>query len=203
MSDKTISNDEKNFILLENKRKQEIDDENNISVVKKLEISELKLDQSAFNNVGESNNPALIKFVTKRTAKFDITKIESDFDYGFENSLRSLCVKDRKTEIYEFASEHLDIFLDVETVIDKFNEIEMIKDYVFDFQQKKMFEILSKLQNVKNFFSAIEEIKEDFFKEYNEKRNKDIIEDVRVLLNRGSNKDKKLLLNFRKFFKIV
>jgi hypothetical protein len=56
---------------------------------------------------------------------------------------------------------------------------------------------------VKNFFSAIEEIKEDFFKEYNEKRNKDIIEDVRVLLNRGSNKDKKLLLNFRKFFKIV
>ena len=203
MSDKTISNDEKNFILLENKRKQEIDDENNISVVKKLEISELKLDQSAFNNVGESNNPALIKFVTKRTAKFDITKIESDFDYGFENSLISIWVKDKKTEIYEFASEHLDIFLDVESVIDKFNEIEMIKDYVFDFQQKKMFEILSKLQNVKNFFSAIEEIKEDFFKEYNEKRNKDIIEDVRVLLNRGSNKDKKLLLNFRKFFKIV
>ena len=112
-------------------------------------------------------------------------------------------MKDKKTEIYEFASEHLDIFLDVESVIDKFNEIEMIKDYVFDFQQKKMFEILSKLQNVKNFFSAIEEIKEDFFKEYNEKRNKDIIEDVRVLLNRGSNKDKKLLLNFRKFFKIV
>ena len=60
MSDKTISNDEKNFILLENKRKQEIDDENNISVVKKLEISELKLDQSAFNNVLESNNPDLI-----------------------------------------------------------------------------------------------------------------------------------------------
>ena len=51
-------------------------------------------------------------------------------------------MKDKKTEIYEFASEHLDIFLDVESVIDKFNEIEMIKDYVFDFQQKKMFEIL-------------------------------------------------------------
>ena len=142
-----------------------------------------------------------INLYRKKKSEFDISNIESDFDYGFGNFLRSCCVNDRKTEIYNFATEHLEISLDIETLIQKYNEIDMLKKFIFDSKQIRMFETLARFVHAKNFFSSIED-KENIFKDYDSVRVEESIKDVKDLIKRGSIKDKRLLLRFKNLFKI-
>ena len=98
--------------------------------------------------------------------EFDISKLESDFDFDFSNSLRSWCVKDRLSEIYNCASENLDVIMDIETLIKKYNEIDMVKNFIFDSKQSRIFETIARFKTVITFFSSLNKNQENVFQEY-------------------------------------
>ena len=56
---------------------------------------------------------------------------EIDFDFQFIHEIRlCFCIKDKKNLIYKNASESLDNSIDIETLITKNNEVEMIKKFL-------------------------------------------------------------------------
>ena len=139
----------------------------------------------------------------KKKNQFDFTNLESDFNYNFCDCFRScFCYKDRKTEIYDFASEHLDIQMDFETLIEKYNEIDMLKKFIFDDKQIQMFKIISKFSNVHNFFSSIDKEEENVFKDYEKERVEQMFDKIKDLIQRNSKKDGKLISKLRDLFKL-
>ena len=146
------------------------------------------------------------RLYNNKTLKFFVEDKEINFDFKFHSSLRSLfCKKDRNNEIYNFSSERLDVFMGIETLISKYNEVEMIKEFLFDNPQIKIFETLSRLVAVQRFFSEIKEENLNIFEGINDKSDekiKQILKEISHLKKRGLKRDKKLILFFRALFNL-
>jgi hypothetical protein len=109
-----------------------------------------------------------------------------------------MCKKDKGTILYENADEHLSEFLDIQTLFVRYEEIDMLKNFLFDTKQKKLFEILAKLYNIKQFFSEITGEKDIF--EYEQKDMSDLIDSIKEMKSRGTQIDIKILDHFSKVF---
>ena len=92
--------------------------------------------------------------------------------------------------------------IDFETLIEKYNEIDMLKKFIFDDKQIEMFETVSKFSNVQNFFSSIDIETENVFKDYEKERVEELFHKVNELINRNSKKDVKLISKLRDLFKL-
>ena len=145
-------------------------------------------------------DPLQLSLSSKKKFLFDVRNLDSDLDFKFCTSLRSICIRDRASEIYNLATENLDYILDVGTLFEKYSEISMIKELIFDQNQGKLFEMLSKFINVKQLFQYMSD---DSDTEENESNNnEEMFKIVKELEIRGSKFDKKLLGNLKLLFKI-
>ena len=78
--------------------------------------------------------------------------------------------------------------MDFETLIEKYNEIDTLKKFIFDDKLIQMFEIKSKFTNVQNFFSSIDKEEENVFKDYVKERVEELFDNVKDLIKRNSKK---------------
>ena len=92
--------------------------------------------------------------------------------------------------------------MDFETLIEKYNEIDTLKKFIFDDKQIQFFEIVSKFKNVQNFFSSIDKEEENVFKDYEKERVEELFDNVKDLIKRNSKKDGKLISKLRDLFKL-
>ena len=165
--------------------------------------NEVRIDQkdSGINDDKASIVP--IKFLKNpNDTKFLLQYEEVDIEFSFiYEIIGCFCIKDKRIKTYDYAAESLDYSMDIETLISKYNEIEMIKQYLFDESQTKIFETLSRLTTVQRFFSQIKQENENIFED-NDEKIKLILNEVSYLLNRGSKTDKKLLSFFRALFNL-
>jgi hypothetical protein len=111
----------------------------------------------------------------------------------FETCLPCLSKK-RTNNIYSMAVSHLEEFLDIETLFHKYKEVDMLKEYIFDEKQIKMFEVLSKFSHAKKFFSKSST---DF--NFQDGHKDELIKIVLELNERKNEKDVWILQNFRTF----
>ena len=123
-----------------------------------------------------------------------------DPDY-FENQN---CLSCRKASIqgkilYENANNYLTEFLDIETLFLNYQEVDMLKKILFDMDQRKIFEFLSRLSNLPKVFSVINRNeKGDLFENYNEF---EIFRILEQMIERGDENDLRLINFSKKFFK--
>ena len=132
------------------------------------------------------------------TKRFDFLSIDPDY---FENQN---CLSCRKASIqgkilYENANNYLTEFLDIETLFLNYQEVDMLKKILFDMDQRKMFEFLSRLSNLPKVFSVINRNeKGDLFENYNEF---EIFRILEQMIERGDENDLRLINFSKKFFK--
>ena len=128
---------------------------------------------------------------------------EIDFDFQFIHEIRlCFCIKDKKNLIYKYASESLDNSIDIETLITKNNEVDMIKKFLFDENQIKIFDTLSRFTTVTKFFTEIKESNENISQENNSEKINQILKNINHLQKRGSKKDKKFISFFKDLFNL-
>ena len=143
-------------------------------------------------------DPLTVSLSANKIFIFDVRNIESSLDYNFTTFLRSLCIKDRKSETYKLATDNLDTYLDIKTLFDKYSEISMMKELIFNPKQSKLFDILSKFINLKHLFHN-----EDSIVEEDENISiAEILVDIKELETKGTKYDKKLLANLKLLFRI-
>ena len=104
------------------------------------------------------------------------------------------------SQMYFNAEEHLSKFLDIKTLFEKYQEIEMLKELLFERSQKEVFEVLSKLNNIRNFFSDIEEEENEMFIHYSRESYINLYDSLKEMKLRGNNYDLKLLDFFKSIF---
>ena len=132
------------------------------------------------------------------TKRFDFLSIDPDY---FENQN---CLSCRKASIqgkilYENANNYLKEFLDIETLFLNYQEVDMLKKILFDMDQRKIFEFLSRLSNLPKVFSVINRNeKGDLFENYNEF---EIFRILEQMIERGDENDLRLINFSKKFFK--
>jgi len=132
------------------------------------------------------------------TKRFDFLSIDPDY---FENQN---CLSCRKASIqgkilYENANNYLTEFLDIETLFLNYQEVDMLKKILFDMDQRKIFEFLSRLSNLPKVFSVINRNeKGDLFENYNEF---EIFRILEQMIERGDENDLRLINFSKKFFK--
>ena len=165
--------------------------------------NEVRIDQKDPGSIDDKSSIVPIKFFKEPIdSKFVLQNQEVDIEFSFMYEIkRCFCIKDSTSKTYDYAAESLDYSMDIETLITKYNEIEMIKQYLFDESQTKIFETLSRISTVQRFFSQIKQENENIFED-NDEKIKLILNEVSYLLNRGSKTDKKLLSFFRALFNL-
>ena len=165
--------------------------------------NELRIDKKDSGSIDDKSSIVSIKLNKEpNDQKFVLQDQEVDIEFSFMYAIRGcFCIKDKSSKTYDYAAESLDYSMDIETLISKYNEIEMIKQYLFDEHQTKIFETLSRLSTVQRFFSQIKQENENIFEDDDEKI-KLILNEVTYLLNRGLKTDKKLLSFFRALFNL-
>ena len=132
------------------------------------------------------------------TKRFDFLSIDPDY---FENQN---CLSCRKASIqgkilYENANNYLTEFLDIETLFLNYQEVDMLKKILFDMDQRKIFEFLSRLSNLPKVFSVMNRNeKGDLFENYNEF---EIFRILEQMIERGDENDLRLINFSKKFFK--
>ena len=168
-----------------------------------LHQNEVRIDQKDPGCNDDKASIVPIKlFKDPNDTKFVLEDQEVDIEFSFMHEIRGcFCLKDKRGKTYEYAAESLDYSMDIETLISKYSEIEMIKQYSFDESQTKIFETLSRISTVQRFFSQIKQENENIFED-NDEKIKLILNEVSYLLNRGSKTDKKLLSFFRALFNL-
>ena len=97
----------------------------------------------------------LKKLKRAESKKFDFLSLETDY---FDNE-NCNCFSNKSVSgeiLYENANNYLTEFLDIQTLFNNYQEVEMLKKFLFDYDQRKLFEILAKLSNLPNVFSLVD-----------------------------------------------
>ena len=112
------------------------------------------------NNNKKLNDDSQLKVQTKlarsKKTKFDFLLLDKDF---FENDLCLCCISDKTKRkrgkiLHDNADRKIIEFLDIETLFSKYQELDMMKKLLFDDNQIKLFETLSKITNLSIVFSS-------------------------------------------------
>ena len=143
-------------------------------------------------------DPLTVSLSANKKFIFDVRNLESSLDFNFTTFFRSLCINDKKSETYKLATDNLDTYLDIKTLFDKYSEISMMKELIFNPMQSKLFDTLSKFINLKHLLHY-----EDSIVEEDENINiAEILSVIKELETKGSKYDKKLLANLKLLFRI-
>ena len=154
------------------------------------------------NNNKKLNDDSQLKVQTKlarsKTTKFDFLLLDKDF---FENDLCLCCISDKTKRkrgkiLHDNADRKIIEFLDIETFFSKYQELDMMKKLLFDDNQIKLFETLSKITNLSIVFSS----KANEFKNLFEFQDKELYEEYFKKFSKISKRrnpmDIKLLENY-------
>ena len=154
------------------------------------------------NNNKKLNDDSQLKVQTKlarsKTTKFDFLLLDKDF---FENDLCLCCISDKTKRkrgkiLHDNADRKIIEFLDIETLFSKYQELDMMKKLLFDDNQIKLFETLSKITNLSIVFSS----KKNEFKNLFEFQDKELYEEYFKKFSKISKRrnpmDIKLLENY-------
>ena len=141
------------------------------------------------NNNKKLNDDSQLKVQTKlarsKTTKFDFLLLDKDF---FENDLCLCCISDKTKRkrgkiLHDNADRKIIEFLDIETLFSKYQELDMMKKLLFDDNQIKLFETLSKITNISIVFSS----KKNEFKNLLEFQDKELYEEYFQKLSKRRN----------------
>ena len=151
------------------------------------------------NNNKKLNDDSQLKVQTKlarsKKTKFDFLLLDKDF---FENDLCLCCISDKTKRkrgkiLHDNADRKIIEFLDIETFFSKYQELDMMKKLLFDDNQIKLFETLSKITNLSIVFSS----KKNEFKNLLEFQDKELYEEYfQKLSKRRNTMDIKILENY-------
>ena len=151
------------------------------------------------NNNKKLNDDSQLKVQTKlarsKKTKFDFLLLDKDF---FENDLCLCCISDKTKRkrgkiLHDNADRKIIEFLDIETLFSKYQELDMMKKLLFDDNQIKLFETLSKITNLSIVFSS----KKNEFKNLLEFQDKELYEEYFQKLSKRRNPmDIKILENY-------
>ena len=154
------------------------------------------------NNNKKLNDDSQLKVQTKlarsKKTKFDFLLLDKDF---FENDLCLCCISDKTKRkrgkiLHDNADRKIIEFLDIETLFSKYQELDMMKKLLFDDNQIKLFETLSKITNLSIVFSS----KKNEFKNLFEFQDKELYEEYFKKFSKISKRrnpmDIKLLENY-------
>ena len=151
------------------------------------------------NNNKKLNDDSQLKVQTKlarsKTTKFDFLLLDKDF---FENDLCLCCISDKTKRkrgkiLHDNADRKIIEFLDIETLFSKYQELDMMKKLLFDDNQIKLFETLSKITNLSIVFSS----KKNEYKNLLEFQDKELYEEYFQKLSKRRNPmDIKILENY-------
>ena len=97
------------------------------------------------------------------------------------------------TKIYHYAEENFERLLDFETLFTKYSEIEILKRLILDSKQIKLFEIISKLNHLRTFYTKMDEEETHIFRDYKDIKHQEIVENIEELASREQSKDIKLI----------
>ena len=124
--------------------------------------------------------------------------LDKDF---FENDLCLCCISDKTKRkrgkiLHDNADRKIIEFLDIETLFSKYQELDIMKKLLFDDNQIKLFETLSKITNLSIVFSS----KKNEFKNLFEFQDKELYEEYFKKFSKISKRrnpmDIKLLENY-------
>ena len=141
------------------------------------------------NNNKKLNDDSQLKVQTKlarsKKTKFDFLLLDKDF---FENDLCLCCISDKTKRkrgkiLHDNADRKIIEFLDIETLFSKYQELDMMKKLLFDDNQIKLFETLSKITNISIVFSS----KKNEFKNLLEFQDKELYEEYFQKLSKRRN----------------
>jgi len=141
------------------------------------------------NNNKKLNDDSQLKVQTKlarsKKTKFDFLLLDKDF---FENDLCLCCISDKTKRkrgkiLHDNADRKIIEFLDIETLFSKYQELDMMKKLLFDDNQIKLFETLSKITNLSIVFSS----KKNEFKNLLEFQDKELYEEYFQKLSKRRN----------------
>ena len=151
------------------------------------------------NNNKKLNDDSQLKVQTKlarsKKTKFDFLLLDKDF---FENDLCLCCISDKTKRkrgkiLHDNADRKIIEFLDIETLFSKYQELDIMKKLLFDDNQIKLFETLSKITNISIVFSS----KKNEFKNLLEFQDKELYEEYFQKLSKRRNPmDIKILENY-------
>ena len=151
------------------------------------------------NNNKKLNDDSQLKVQTKlarsKKTKFDFLLLDKDF---FENDLCLCCISDKTKRkrgkiLHDNADRKIIEFLDIETLFSKYQELDIMKKLLFDDNQIKLFETLSKITNLSIVFSS----KKNEFKNLLEFQDKELYEEYFQKLSKRRNPmDIKILENY-------
>ena len=141
------------------------------------------------------------QLISEKIEKFDYSSLDPayfEFDFCF------CCCKKSNNDIseilYKNANNYLTEFMDIDTLFVKYREFDMIKKIFFDIDQRKLFEILAKMNNIQKVFSNFDEDKNDLFE-----NNDDIdhlLQLIKKVKERGNEYDLKIIQDFNFLFRI-
>ena len=149
-------------------------------------------------NEKSSNVFPLRTLKRSQSKKFDFLSLDSDF---FETETCYCCKKKNIPGkiLYKNANNYFTEFLDIETLFVNYQELDMLKKILFDMDQRKIFEFLSRLSNLPKVFSVMNRNeKGDLFENYNEF---EIFRILEQMIERGDENDLRLINFSKKFFK--
>ena len=159
--------------------------------------SKIELDLSLNN---KKDLLALKKLARTKTKKFNYLKLDHAY---FELEFCFCCPK-KKSQLgeilYENANNYLTEFLDIQTLFKNYQEVDMLKRFFFDFDQKRLFEILSKLTNLPNVFSDVDYENLDLIENYDKNNIPELLEILTRTKKRANEFDFKILKHFNNLF---
>ena len=122
-----------------------------------------------------------------------ITLLEDGLAFSFFDFLKNSCgIKKKSTVLYNYGLENLKTIMDIDTYL-KFNlEMTLIKEVLFDKNQIVIFDIISKMINLKKFFEPIIE-KQLSFDRYDKFEFEEFFSSIDVLFDRQNETDRKII----------
>ena len=161
-----------------------------------LEEEQKNMNENSSKDNKDSTFP--IKILKRiKTKKFDFLSIDPDY---FE---KEMCISCRKGSIlgeilYENANNYFSEFLDIETLFLNYQEVDMLKKIFFDYDQRRLFEFLSRFSNLPNIFSLTDrKTNVDLFDD----NGSEIFRIFERLIERANENDLKLIKLSNIFFK--
>ena len=121
----------------------------------------------------------------------------------FQNDLLFCCSKSKNEEgaiLYQKAHNYLAEFLDVQTLFNYYQELEMLKKILFDHDEKTLFEILSHLKSLHKIF-ILDERKQGMFNNYDDAEVDKLFKIIKRIHMRKNENDIKILNYFKYLFK--
>ena len=119
--------------------------------------------------------------------------LEEPVEFSFTNFLKSICgIKKKKIFIYDYGLENLKNILDIKNFLRFNQDMAVVKEVLFDNNQRITFDVMSKFINIGKFFNQIND-QQLSFKNYDVKEFKEFFISLEVLFKRNNETDNKII----------